>query len=201
MAGCRSPNQNGGFEPAGRALVPVQREMERWCWLSIRGWKPLGSSPRLASGLGIAIVLRARKDEVPAKLNLYNFAHNYTIFMIKFDQIMRLEFDIQVLGQKLKPYGRRSPDSGNVVIAMKAENENGVEHTVLLVVQDLRVLILGQLVLSAKGNRVVLARDAQDVSKGDHRPHRGKSVGAELGSSRRDGAPPESEIICKETTP
>src|SRR5579862_491410 len=46
---------------------------------------------------------------------------------------------------------------------MQAECNNGIEHTVLVVADDLRILRLAQVVLASKGHRVLLASDAKSA--------------------------------------
>jgi DNA-binding response OmpR family regulator len=46
---------------------------------------------------------------------------------------------------------------------VQAECHNGVEHTVLVVANDLRILGLAQAVLASKGHRVLLASDAKSA--------------------------------------
>jgi DNA-binding response OmpR family regulator len=48
---------------------------------------------------------------------------------------------------------------------MEAEGNNGIEHTVLVVADDLRLLYLVQAVLASKGHRVLLASDAESATQ------------------------------------
>jgi DNA-binding response OmpR family regulator len=49
------------------------------------------------------------------------------------------------------------------VIGTKTEAGNCAEHTVLVVADDLRVLLLAQAMLTGKGHRVLVARDAENA--------------------------------------
>jgi len=58
-------------------------------------------------------------------------------------------------------------------IDMKADSGNRAEHTVLVVADDLRVLMLAQAILTGKGHQVLVASDAQNavqVLKGNYVP-------------------------------